>query len=562
MDVVEDVANQVGRQASAVLTVAASELAKQANSIGQLANAKDPIAWLAGDEEEDPDLANILQPPEDLVPVPLATLRPWGASWGHSGDSPQVDLFTPPPTAGPRAGEDEEAPERPPPFEADSGLNVKIHLWQGNLCALEVDALIAPCAANYTCGTSSVFPKVLRQGGGDLRNELKYLDQCRSGEARIVKSYGMPSFWLVVSVGPKYKEKYHIAAENTLNTCYRECMQLVVESDLRTVTLPCIWYQKGYPPEEQAHVALRTMRKCLEKMRDKIDTVVFAASTPQEMELYESLLPRYFPRSAYESESGCKVLPDSCWNPWGEVTVEERRIKVSSLLIRREEELEDDDDRGAGIFDDADSSSFLNAREDADTSAMRRLQSTMTDAQDDYTARQICLRYLRKASTMCSESEMCRFTYGAGVDRFGRKIIVLLGARFPSLGVRDERTVPLLLKECEAVGGNPFIIVYVNSGVEALDTHSLEVLQEMFSVVSAMYSASLDQILIIHPRLWFRAAFVVGRAISDHAVRAWQDMFYLETLFEVEQFVSVQQLQLPDFVHHWDMQGPGAAGFL
>lgn len=560
MDVVEDVANQVGRQASAVLTVAAGELAKQANSIGQLANAKDPIAWLAGDEEEDPDLADPYQPPEVLVPVPLATIRPWGAAWGQS-HAGKVDLSTPPPTAGPCAGQDDEAPVRPPPFEADSSMNTKIHLWQGNLCALEVDALIAPCAANYTCGTSSVFPKVLKQGGEDLRAELKHLDQCRSGEARIVKSYGMPSFWLVVSVGPKYKEKYHIAAENTLNTCYRECMQLVVESELRTVALPCIWYQKGYPPEEQAHVALRTIRKCLEKMRDKVDTVVFAASTQQEMELYESLLPRYFPRNALESESGCKVLPDSCWNPWGEVTLEERRIKVSNLLIRREEEVDEDDDRGAGIFDDADRS-FLDARGDADASAMHRLQSTMTDAQDDYSARQICLRYLRKASVMSAESEISRFVYGAGVDRFGRKTIVLLGARFPALGVRDERTVPLLLKECEACSGNNFVIMYVNSGVEALDTHCLEVLQELFSVVSAIYSSSLDQIVIVHPRLWFRAAFVVGRAISDQAVRAWQDMFYCETLFEVDQFVPVQQLQLPDFVHHWDMQGPGAAGFL
>jgi len=467
-------------------------------------------------------------------------------------------LWTPPPTAGPCAGKGSEAPARAPPFAADDGINAKVHLWQGNLCALEVEALISPCAANYTCGSSSAFPKILRQGGRDLHAELRALEPCRSGEARIVKSFGMPSYWVLLSVGPKYKEKYHIAAENTLNACYRECMQLLVETELRTVGLPCIWYQKGYPLEEQVHVALRTMRKCLEKMRDKVDTVVFVASTPQEMELYASLLPRYFPRNTWEAETAARVLPDSCWTPWGEVAVEERKIKASNLMIRRDD---DDSDGVEALFDGSDRS-FLDAREDADVSAKKRLESTINDAEDDYSARQTCLRYLRRAHEMSEEPEACRFVYEAGMDRFGRRIVVVMGARFPALGVRDERTLALFVKEVDKLHGQTFVIFYANSAVASMDTQTLEVLQEMLSVVNAMYCSTCEQILILHPRLWFRAAFVVGRAVSDQAARAWNDIFYLETLEEVEQFVSVQQLMLPEYIHSCDMLGAGAAGFL
>merc|ERR1711957_452152 len=158
-------------------------------------------------------------------------------------------------------------------------------------------------------------------------------------------------------------------------------------NELRTVAIPCIWYQKGYPAEEQAHVALRTVRKCVDKMTTKIDSVVFVAASAQEMELYESILPRYFPRTAQEAETAMRVLPDSCWNPWGEVTVEERRIHVSPLVVRQQD---DDDDRGEALFDRDSDKAFLDCKDDADTAALRRLEGAMTEVEDAYSARQTC----------------------------------------------------------------------------------------------------------------------------------------------------------------------------
>ena len=339
-----------------------------------------------------------------------------------------------------------------------------------------------------------------------------------------------------------------MAAQNTLNACYRESMQLLVESGHRTIAVPCYWYSQGYPMEEQAHVGLRTLRRCLEKLRASVDSAVLVAGTTQELELYESLLPLYFPRNEFEARHAAAVLPDSCWNEWGEVSMEERRIRVSNHVLSNRQEDEDSD----LVFGEEDRS-FLHAREDADFAAMQRLEGTMISAETVEEARHICFRYLRRAREVPAESEPKRFVYNGGPDYFGRHVVVLLGARLPPLGVQDERTLPLFVKELEAVQSDSFILLYVNSEVDGMDTTVLEALQEMLAVVNAKYRRSMAQLLVLHPGLWFRAAFALGRAVTDEAASVWHDSVYLECVADLASLLSLDQLYLPDFVR-WSEQ--------
>mmetsp|Transcript_87849 Transcript_87849/g.273045 ORF Transcript_87849/g.273045 Transcript_87849/m.273045 type:complete len:547 (+) Transcript_87849:83-1723(+) len=546
MDVVTDTANTVVRQSTQALQVAAGELAKQAGAVAQLANAKDPIAWLTGEEDGLPGLEDGLEDerPPPPVPVPLAALRPWGSGWAGTGAA-----------ASSRDSPEFATSQRPPPFVADADLNGKVFLWEGDICSLEVDALLAPSAAGFAVGASTVFSKVLRHGGRDLRQDLLHLEACRSGEARLTKSYGLPCSWLILTVGPKYKEKYQTAAQNTLNACYRECLQLQAEAELRTLAVPCTWYREGYPPEEQAHVALRTVRRAMEKLRPTIDAIIFVASSGPEAALYDGLMPLYFPRTAQEAEEGRAALPESCYSEWGEVAVEERRIRVASCLVSRD----DDDDRGDQVplfsIQDDDDRSFLSAKADADEAAAHRLESTMVEAETPELARQACVRYLRKARHVRPEPEMTRFVFRAGLDRWGCHFIVLLGARLPSLGVRDERTLPLFVKELELLRGERFVLLYANSAVPALDSSKLEVLQEMLMVIGAKYRDSLQQLLVLHPGLWFRAAFVLGRALNDVMASVWHDTVYVDGIADLMPFVQVDRLDLPAYVHACDAAG-------
>lgn len=523
MDSMAHAASAVVRHSTMVIGAAADELARQANAVAQITSESDPIAWITGEDDDYvmPDFAP-LPPP---LPIPLAALTPWGA-WGSSTSSSHR------------------------PFAVDPEVNVKLILWQGDICSLEVDALLAPVAAGYVPGCSTVFGRMLQHGGQDLMEELRHLDSCRSGEARSCKSYGMPCQRLLLTVGPKYKEKYQVAAQNTLNACYRECMQLLAESGLKTVAIPCFWYSKGFPLDEQVHVALRTLRRCIEKLYASIDAVVLVAGNAAELELFESLLPLYFPRTDHEAMHASSVLPESCWNEWGEVSMEERRIRVSQHLISEQEDCEDSD----LWFGGDDDKSFLHARDDADFAAMKRLEGTMINASSIEEAGHICLRYLRRAREIQSLSEPSRFVYQSGQDCFGRHVVILLGARLPPLGLQDERTIPLFVKELEALQREKFLLLYVNSEVDNTDTSILEVLQEMLAVIQAKFRNSLAQLLVLHPGFMFRAAFALGRAITEEAASVWHDSVYLESIADLASVLNASRLYLPDFVRYSEQQ--------
>lgn len=531
-----------------------------ANAVSQIANSKEAFSWLYGEEEQDEDDvddAGLFAPIPPVVPVPLAALQPWGSYWEPSGAAPatmfpEILQFQGGGASSSACSASDFAQSRRPPWDVDNGINAKIYLWHGDLCALEVDALLAPTATGFKCGASTVFEKMLRHGGRELRSDLHFVESCRSGEARIAKAYGLPCCRLLLTVGPRYKDKYQEAAQNTLNACYRECFQLLVESDLRTIGIPCTWYTKGYPPEEQVPVALRTVRRCLEKLRSSVDAVVFVASSPEEAASYSKQLPMYFPRSVTEADAAAAMLPTCCWDTWGEVAVEERRIRVAAAV--RGPTGDDDDDRGLPLFSpaDDDDKDFLDCRQDADDQARQRLQGTMTDAQNLDSARIACLRYIRWSKDVQPESEGRRFLYRTCQDRFGRHAAVLLGTRLPALGIRDDRTLPLFVKELEHFKGEKFVLIYVNSGVPAMDGSKLEVLQEMLAVISARYRAELAQLIVLHPGLWFRAAFAVGTTVCDATARAWRDTVYVEAIADLEAFFDITKLELPEYVRAFE----------
>eukprot|EP00928_Gymnodinium_smaydae_P031791 TRINITY_DN23220_c0_g2_i2.p1 TRINITY_DN23220_c0_g2~~TRINITY_DN23220_c0_g2_i2.p1 ORF type:complete len:292 (-),score=33.67 TRINITY_DN23220_c0_g2_i2:20-895(-) len=281
-----------------------------------------------------------------------------------------------------------------------------------------------------------------------------------------------------------------------------------------------------------------------------VENVVFVACSTEEMNIYEALLPYYFPRTMQEA-AGAERLPDCCWDEWGEIAVEERRIRVGPLISSGENDGEED--RGEPLFP-CDDRGLLDAREDADTSAVRRLHSTMFGAEDMEEAKRAFMRYMRRARELPNESFDTRFVFRNEASASApRRAVVLLGARIPALGVQDERTLGLFVKELELLRGERFALFYFNTCVDDLDSAKLEVLQEMLTVICARYESALDFVAVVHPGLWFRATFLWGRVVSRLAARAWNDTVYVERLADIPQYgVSVESLGLPDYVRELD----------
>ena len=130
-------------------------------------------------------------------------------------------------------------------------------------------------------------------------------DGVKTGEAISTKAGRLAARRVLHTVGPKYSEKYQVAAENALHSCYRDCLGLCVEEKLRSIAFPCIYTRrKKYPRGQAAHVAIRTVRRFVEKHGDSFDAIIFCVDEPEDYRFYEVSLPLYFPRTM-EQVSDC-----------------------------------------------------------------------------------------------------------------------------------------------------------------------------------------------------------------------------------------------------------------
>ncbi|XP_055335207.1 ADP-ribose glycohydrolase MACROD1-like [Paramacrobiotus metropolitanus] len=170
-------------------------------------------------------------------------------------------------------------------------LNEKISVWQGDITEIQTDAIVN--AANKSLlGGGGVDGAIHAAAGPELRAECASLHGCLTGEAKMTKSYRLPCKYVIHTVGPIGQKP------DKLRSCYWNCLELLKEHELRTCAFPCISTGVyGYPNEEACHMAVETVRKWLE-MDDNsslVDRIVFCVFLDLDVDLYEKILPEYFP---------------------------------------------------------------------------------------------------------------------------------------------------------------------------------------------------------------------------------------------------------------------------
>jgi O-acetyl-ADP-ribose deacetylase (regulator of RNase III) len=164
----------------------------------------------------------------------------------------------------------------------------KIDIVRGDITKLDVDAIVN--AANTTLlGGGGVDGAIHRAAGPELLAECRALDGCRPGEAKITRGYGLPTRFVIHTVGPVWRGGKHHEPE-TLANCYRNSLQLAVENEIKTIAFPAISCGAyGYPIPDAAQVALKTARDFL-ATDDSIDKVTFALWGEDIYEAYRQLL--------------------------------------------------------------------------------------------------------------------------------------------------------------------------------------------------------------------------------------------------------------------------------
>lgn len=183
--------------------------------------------------------------------VELEALVSWGKELGSQSVEDEVPEMDPPPRI---------------PIMHD--INEKVFLWEGKLWNLRADAILNTTNESMMDRTG-LSGNIHQHAGSQLEEEIYQTDGCRTGECRMTRAYLLPAKKIIHTVGPRYNERYKTAAESALHYCYRNAMEMTVESGLSSLGLCCVYTtRKGYPRKDAAHIAIRTVRRFLEQFRE------------------------------------------------------------------------------------------------------------------------------------------------------------------------------------------------------------------------------------------------------------------------------------------------------
>ncbi|MEM3004276.1 MAG: O-acetyl-ADP-ribose deacetylase [Candidatus Bathyarchaeia archaeon] len=169
---------------------------------------------------------------------------------------------------------------------------VKLRLIQGDITDQDVDAIVN--AAN---------PSLLGGGGVDgaihRKAGPKILEECRrirseqwpeglpTGKAVMTSGGNLKARYVIHTVGPIWRGG-GAGERDLLADAYRNSLELAVLKGLRTVSFPSISTGAyGYPIEEAAKIAVKTVKDFLEQKADTLREVNFVLFTASDLKIYE-----------------------------------------------------------------------------------------------------------------------------------------------------------------------------------------------------------------------------------------------------------------------------------
>ncbi len=159
---------------------------------------------------------------------------------------------------------------------------------EGDITQQMVDAIVNP-ANEEMLGGGGVDGAIHRAAGPLLLGECRKIGYCATGDAKITKGYNLPATWIIHTVGPVW-EGGSFEEETLLAQCYRNCLNLAVQYDIRTIAFAAISTGSyGFPMEEAGQVATGEVYNFL-LGGSTIKEVRFVCFTPQDYACYQKAI--------------------------------------------------------------------------------------------------------------------------------------------------------------------------------------------------------------------------------------------------------------------------------
>ncbi len=177
--------------------------------------------------------------------------------------------------------------------------NSSLYIWQGDITRLKVDAIVN-AANSGMCGCfqplHGCIDNVIHSKSG-IQLRLKCADIMRrqgheepTGQAKITPAYNLPCKHILHTVGPIVGGDLTKEHEKLLESCYKSCLNLAAENEVKTIAFCCI--STGvfmFPNQRAAEIAVKTVRNWLKDTGSDMK-VVFNVFKDNDLDIYKNLL--------------------------------------------------------------------------------------------------------------------------------------------------------------------------------------------------------------------------------------------------------------------------------
>ncbi|TAN22568.1 MAG: O-acetyl-ADP-ribose deacetylase [Actinomycetota bacterium] len=136
---------------------------------------------------------------------------------------------------------------------------MRIEANLGDITDQDVDAIVN-AANSALAGGGGVDGAIHRAAGADqMHAACAKLGGCAIGDAKATPGFRLPAKWVIHTVGPRYRDGRHGEPE-ALASCYRRSVEVAEELEATSIAFPAISTGiYGYPREEAAHIAVKTL---------------------------------------------------------------------------------------------------------------------------------------------------------------------------------------------------------------------------------------------------------------------------------------------------------------
>ena len=172
-----------------------------------------------------------------------------------------------------------------------------IYLWKGDITTLKCGAIVNAANSGMTgCyhPCHNCIDNCIHTFAG-VRLRLKCAEIIKAqgheeptGTAKITPAYNLPCQYVIHTVGPIVQDGLTQKHCNLLKSCYQNCLELAVQSGVKSIAFCCISTGVfGFPQDKAAEIAVQTVREFL--LTNDIE-VIFNVFTEKDFDIYKRLL--------------------------------------------------------------------------------------------------------------------------------------------------------------------------------------------------------------------------------------------------------------------------------